>query len=156
VVLPDKTLLQARFSPLEPVTAVYAWAASLLAPGVPPFFFYTVPPMTPVLPPAPGRAAPSLGDLGWVPAAKVLLGWGAPGERAPPPPPGRAVATAPSGAPVARYVVPPPVPFPPVGEIAEDGQYRQRAAPAPSGASAPPDKDARARALLEKMMGKKK
>ena len=71
VQLPDRSLLQAVFSPQEPLAAVAAELRAALAPDAQrPFFLYTTPPMTRL----PDERA-TLRELGLLPAALVYMGW---------------------------------------------------------------------------------
>jgi hypothetical protein len=87
---PDRTVVQALFSPLEPASAVYAWLrADVLSDAVTaagtPFYLYTTPPPTAI-----ADNATTLADAQLQPAALLYLGWGtgpaaklAPGAGAP-------------------------------------------------------------------------
>jgi hypothetical protein len=77
VQMPDRTVLQGVFSPLEPVAALHAWARSCIrattAEGEPvPFYLMTTPPPV-VVAEAEDR---TLGEAGLQPAALVYLVWG--------------------------------------------------------------------------------
>lgn len=85
VQLPDRTVLQAHFSPLEPVSALHEWARSCIKPRESdgsriPFYLMTTPPPTVV----PEQEDRTLAEAGLQPAALVYLVWGeAPDRKTP-------------------------------------------------------------------------
>ncbi len=82
VALPDRTVLEASFGPLEPAAALYGWVrhACLAAPP-PAFRLFTTPPPAPI-----AEAEPrALFDLWRGAALRVHLAWEAGGDAPPPP-----------------------------------------------------------------------